>query len=120
MCYGSLVATPEWNKRNHEKVKKHRRDWYSRNAEKAKKAVVERKRRLREWMNTKKESLSCSRCGESHPSCIQFHHTDPSEKDINLAKAVSRGWSIKRMKQEISKCEVVCANCHFKEHWEDK
>jgi hypothetical protein len=36
---------------------------------------------------------------------------------MNISVAVCYGWSIARVFEEIEKCEVLCANCHFKEHW---
>jgi hypothetical protein len=49
--------------------------------------------------------------------CLDFHHADPAEKDIDPAQAVSlKGWSIDRIRAEIAKCAVLCANCHRKAH----
>lgn len=62
-----------------------------------------------------KQSLACVRCGEREPFCLEFHHTDPSQKDFDVSTAV-RGLSQKRLMEEIEKCLVLCANCHRKEH----
>lgn len=78
--------------------------------------VYSRKRKLADWLKVYKKQLTCERCGEDHHACIQFHHIDSSEKDIDVSRAISNGWSIARLEKEISKCEVLCANCHFKEH----
>lgn len=51
----------------------------------------------------------CADCGVLYPSYVMdFDHL--GDKDFTIA-AYSR-WSIVRMKKEIAKCEVVCANCH--------
>jgi hypothetical protein len=34
-----------------------------------------------------------------------------------IAQAVNQGWSKERILEEIKKCDVLCANCHFKEHY---
>ena len=62
-----------------------------------------------------KATLKCARCGENHPATLQFHHCDPQKKDFNLSEAVREGYSIKRIKKEVAKCTVLCANCHAKE-----
>ena len=71
------------------------------------------------WFREYKKTLKCSRCPEDHPACIQFHHIDPSIKEGTIRQGISSGWSWKRIKDEIAKCEVICSNCHFKEHWID-
>lgn len=75
---------------------------------------------IRNWYRELKASLQCSRCPENHPACLQFHHRDPSEKDFTLSGAFTRGWSIQKLQEEIAKCDVLCANCHAKEHWTEK
>ena len=72
----------------------------------------------KESSNQLKENLECARCGENHPATLQFHHRDPQKKDFNLSEAVNDGYSIERIKREVAKCTVLCANCHAKEHYE--
>lgn len=71
------------------------------------------------WLREYKATLKCERCGENHPAALQFHHPDPSAKEGNIANRNSR-WSIERVMKEIAKCIVLCANCHAKEHWNDR
>ena len=111
------MATKEWKQRNQEKLREYRRRWYAANRQSAALAVKQRKREIKSWLNQYKATLKCSRCPESHPACLEFHHREPSEKDINLAWAVSWGWSVERILREIDKCVVLCANCHRKQHW---
>jgi hypothetical protein len=54
----------------------------------------------------------CEKCGERDPIVLEFHHV--GEKDLTITRMVSGGWSIKRIQQEIDKCQVLCANCHRK------
>lgn len=75
-----------------------------------------RRKELREWLIEYKDSLKCS-CGESRIPCLEFHHTNPKEKDFCIAVAVNRGYSLERLKKEIAKCDILCANCHAIEHW---
>lgn len=64
-----------------------------------------------------KANLSCNRCPEKHPATLQFHHKDPYTKKMAVSFAVKSGFSKKTILKEIEKCEVLCANCHAKEHW---
>jgi hypothetical protein len=75
-----------------------------------------RKRAIIAWYAELKSQLACQVCGEDHPACIQFHHPDPTAKEISVADAVRRGWSRARINRELQKCEVLCANCHAKHH----
>lgn len=54
----------------------------------------------------------CRICG--YNKCVRslhFHHIDPSTKLFNLAfKGNSPG--IARMREEASKCVLLCSNCH--------
>lgn len=59
-----------------------------------------------------KESKPCSDCGISYPYFVmQFDHIGVGKK-ANVAAMASGGYSEKAMLEEISKCELVCANCH--------
>jgi hypothetical protein len=75
-----------------------------------------RLRLITAWYAELKDRLACRVCGESHPACIQFHHSDSREKDMSISDAVRRGWGQARIEREIEKCEVLCANCHAKRH----
>lgn len=75
---------------------------------------------LRQWINEYKSSLKCEICGECHPACIDFHHKDSSKKDFEISKAVAKGFTKERVLEEIEKCQILCANCHRKLHWDEK
>lgn len=88
----------------------------SREAPRLKRNRDRRQRELASWYEELKSKLVCVRCGESHPACVQFHHDDPSTKELSVADALRRRHSRARMLQEIAKCTVLCANCHIKHH----
>lgn len=51
-------------------------------------------------------------CGISYPSYVMdFDHRDPSEKEFGLATSGAT-YALSRIKLEIEKCDIVCANCH--------
>lgn len=81
------------------------------------KSASDQKRRNREWFTELKKTLSCEHCGEDHPAVLQFHHTDPSKKELGVSDMINQGSSRRRIQNEIAKCDVLCANCHFKLHY---
>ena len=58
----------------------------------------------------------CCKCGYCKNICaLQFHHEDPNEKDFGISSdGVHRSWE--KIKIEIDKCILVCANCHAEIH----
>ena len=75
-----------------------------------------RKRNIKDYINSKK--TSCTKCGESHIACLDFHHL--SDKEIDIAAITNYMWSKNKIDKELSKCIVLCSNCHRKLHWEEK
>lgn len=53
----------------------------------------------------------CVDCGEEDPIVLEFDHV-AGTKEFPVSEGVSRMYSIKKIKAEIDKCEVRCANCH--------
>lgn len=58
----------------------------------------------------------CSRCGYNKcVTALEFHHKDGSEKEFGISdRDIVLDWI--KIKQELDKCEVLCANCHREEH----
>jgi transcription elongation factor Elf1 len=102
-----------------ERQKEVQKAWYRSNKEYCAEKQRKRNKKITDWLRAYKKTLKCNRCPESHPACLQFHHKDPTKKDLSIREAMKYHWSIDRLKIEIDKCEVVCANCHFKLHWID-
>lgn len=58
------------------------------------------------------KKVPCACCGlEFGTYAMQFHHTDPSTK-VNEVSQMLMG-KLEDLLNEISKCVVVCANCHL-------
>lgn len=56
------------------------------------------------------KNVPCQDCKNSYPYYVmQFDHL--SDKSFTIAQ-LNRISSMKRLLEEIAKCEVVCANCH--------
>ena len=50
-------------------------------------------------------------CETSYPAvCMDFDHRDPSKKICSVSEAAKKSYDL--MINEISKCDVVCSNCH--------
>ena len=59
----------------------------------------------------------CVRCGyKKCNSALEFHHTDPNEKDFGPSSNMNIAWE--KLKKELDKCILVCANCHREIHEE--
>lgn len=54
----------------------------------------------------------CVRCGESNILTLEFNHVNPSTKKYSIANMISQAMSLKTIKKELDKCEVLCSNCH--------
>jgi hypothetical protein len=63
-----------------------------------------------------KDGCEAPGCEEKSFSCLEFHHRDPSKKEMNISKLVGSGHSLERIVKEVEKCAVLCANCHRKFH----
>jgi hypothetical protein len=59
-----------------------------------------------DWLTEYKKTLKCDSCGFSDYRALQFHHI--SDKLENVSSMVA-SHSIENIKEEISKCRVLCA-----------
>lgn len=58
----------------------------------------------------------CEKCGyNKYIGALQFHHKDPSKKDFNISRCKNRVFD-DSIKEELDKCNLLCANCHFEIH----
>lgn len=74
-------------------------------------AVSRRRRKIKEkaieYLGGK-----CRICNYSkYPGTLDFHHVDPKSKEFGISSyGHSRSWE--RVRKELDKCILVCANCH--------
>lgn len=54
----------------------------------------------------------CALCPEVDPVVMEFDHLDPSLKEYSVSETIERCFSWNRVKKEIDKCQILCANCH--------
>ena len=68
---------------------------------------------LLEWYRSLKTGRPCADCGGVLPhAAMQWDHLPGSLKRREVSMLVLRGFRRATILDEISKCELVCANCH--------
>ena len=79
-------------------------------------AAVRKRRKKVRRMAVAYKGGECSRCGYSRCiEALEFHHVDSSQKDFGISQdGYTRSWE--RVRQELEKCVLVCANCHRELH----
>ena len=92
------------------------RSYYHKNKERQLPLAIARTKKARAL---KREFLKdiknkpCADCKKKFPHFVMdFDHRDPSDKIVDVARAVTSNWSLKKIEKEIAKCDMVCANCH--------
>lgn len=101
--------------KNPEDQKEYAKKHYQGNKELYKKRAVESKKKIRKEIQDRiqeiKTNTPCADCDQFyHYSVMDFDHVD-GEKVANVSKLVGTGnWKL--IEEEISKCEIVCANDH--------
>jgi len=58
----------------------------------------------------------CVDCGETEFAVLEFDHIIKTKTDIRVSGIISGGQHLPRLKRELAKCEVRCANCHTRRH----
>ena len=109
----SRYQSEEWR----EYQRTYQRSWHQRHKEKRLARMYEKKAATYDYVQAIKSQLRCADCGERHPATLQFHHVNSEDKQFNIADAVRDGISLDRIKKEIEKCIVLCANCHAIRHY---
>lgn len=70
-----------------------------------------KKNQIKEYIAEYKQSRRCADCKEDYPYWIMdFDHL--SNKEFGIAQYSKHTLDLEKIKKEIEKCEVVCANCH--------
>lgn len=92
------------------------REYYRLNREKRKEqirqrnliAIARNRQNLIEFLTNQ----SCVDCGFNDIRALQFDHRNPDQKRGEISNMVSTAYSWDTILDEISKCDIVCANCH--------
>ncbi len=78
-------------------------------------AVKKRRKKIRqmaiEYKGAKCQACGYNRCAEA----LEFHHVNSPGKDFSISeKGYTRSWA--KVKEELDKCILLCANCHREAH----
>ena len=69
--------------------------------------------KTRRYVTNHKLSKGCAICGyNKYASALEFHHN--GDKEFCIAERYTL--CLKRLKKEMEKCVVLCANCHRELH----
>ena len=67
-----------------------------------------------------KSQYKCAKCGDNRGYVLDFHHIDPSQKDVEVSRMISNNYRLDKVYNEIQKCICLCANCHREFHFLEK
>ena len=82
-------------------------------------AVTRRRKKVKQ-MSVEYKGGKCFDCGfeSDYYDVYDFHHLDPSKKDFGVSyKGYTKSWE--KVKVELDKCVMLCANCHRIRHAEE-
>lgn len=84
----------------------------NRNLEKVRATTRDRRNLIVKYAQAYKEERGCADCKIMYPHWIlEFDHLPEFTKVANVSMMIGN-YSLDAVKDEIAKCEVVCANCH--------
>lgn len=89
---------------------------YRKNKSKYRVYQKNRRARVRKFFAEYKASAGCAHCHIDNPVVLEFHHKLPGTKEFQFNDYGRRNISMDRLKLELEKCIVICANCHRIEH----
>lgn len=81
------------------------------------------------WLVQWKMAQGCARCGYAeHPDALHIDHLNPGAADKFGGFKVARHWfhaagrslTTVQLQAELSKCQVLCANCHAIKNAEER
>jgi hypothetical protein len=106
------LKNPEERRKYHSNYMKN--IWYPKNRDVHLGYLKNLKNKLLKYIEDLKRKSSCVDCGISgskYPRILDFHHIRGSKK-FDISAHSKYTLSIDKIKEEITKCDIVCANCH--------
>lgn len=79
---------------------------------KVRQAQERQRNEKRTWICKFLSENPCVDCGESDLIVLEFDHTGSTQKVSDISRMLNNGTSLKRLIEEVNKCEVRCCNCH--------
>lgn len=105
------VCRGQYAQDNFERLQGWRRDYNSRTKSKKSARDLAIRIETRAYVDHLKATTPCKDCGRKFPSvAMDFDHLQNKIKSISTM--VGSGYKLDLIKEEIQKCELVCACCH--------
>ena len=87
--------------------------------EKPQRRSAEDKKKVQKMLGRIKEKSGCIDCGKKYPSYVlDFDHVY-GKKVSNIGQMLNY-FTIEDILKEVSKCEIVCSNCHRERTYQRK
>lgn len=89
------------------------KQYYTTNKDKFRTNSFNRRNNIKQFLNEIKIK-GCSMCDENDIACLDFHHI--RDKEYTISQLIKTE-NFTKIKTEVEKCIVLCANCHRKLHY---
>lgn len=114
----SVRHVNEWKDENYEKFISYQKKYNIERADEKRIDTQNRRNVIRSFIHKYKSDKRCLICGyNKNTNILVFHHRDPLSKEFGIAKRNST--NMETLKEEISKCDLLCVNCHRELHWKE-
>jgi len=115
----TLFDKKEYMKKHYQEHKEYYKEkhkkWFQDNIKSAREHQKQQREQIKQYINNYKLSRGCSVCGYNKcAAALDFHHN--GDKECTISQAIVKKYGEKRLKKEIDKCIVLCANCHRELH----
>ena len=104
------LADSGWRKQKQE----YNRQFYAEHKGYFKERTSRLNKEKKRWVTELKTEIGCVVCEEHCAACLDFHHINPETKEDCVCNLARYSCSLEKVKEEIRKCIVLCANCHRK------
>lgn len=105
----------EYYKNNKKRMQQRNVEYYKNNRQAQDERCKKNRIKYKKLVDTYKEEYGCKYCTMSEAYCLEFHHRNSISKETSVSNLLRRR-NIKKVWEEIKKCDIVCCNCHRKIH----
>lgn len=100
--------------------KEYHKEHYNKNSEKYKQNAKQNRQQIVNFVNRYKQITGCKKCTEKRFWVLEFHHRDKDEKSDDINNIIKFSGSLRLVKEEIRKCDILCSNCHKDFHYNER
>ena len=98
---------------NLKKQRIYQREHYKKNRVHRRSLIVKQEKKIKDYVIASKDGKLCMDCsGKFPPYVMDYDHRDPTTKICNPCEIFTKGWGLKKVQEELDKCDLICANCH--------